>query len=276
MSRNLEYYVAQLDHWPFEVGVDLNLDVSNCKKELPFRAHIRLELNHPTDDGLCTVEEEALLVAVQEEILSELDAKDNCFVASVTHRNARTLVFYMRQAPDSSAPINEAMEKIQTHKSHVMWEDDADWTEYSDVLMPSENFRHQIKDRSVLREFERRGDDCSELHNIEPRFAVSDAKSADALAEALRESGFGVKEIVQSENNGNSGWQLTGLAQSPLALAVLDEFRPVWLNLADKVGAEYAGWSAEVMPIDAEHDNTGCDGHLSGKAEDYTDVSKPE
>ena len=110
MSQNLEYYVAQLDHWPFEVGVDLNLNSSERRNDLPFRAHIRLELNHPTDDGLCTAEEEALLVAVQEEIISGLAPEDHCLVAAVTHRNARTLVLYLREEPNESSPINAVME----------------------------------------------------------------------------------------------------------------------------------------------------------------------
>ncbi len=278
MSRNLEYYVAQLDQWPFEVGVDLNLDTTVRKNGLPFRAHIRLELNHPTDDGLCTVEEEALLVAVQEEILCQLNSEDHCFVASVTHRNARTLVLYLREEPDSQAPINKAMEKVQTHKSRVMWEADAEWGEYNDVLLPSENFRHQIKDRHILKELERQGDDCSEIHSIEPRFNIAEREHADQLAKALQESGFKVKEIIKAEEcaNGDGEWRLTASAQSPLALAVLDEFRPVWLDLAEKLDAKYDGWSAEVIPVDGDNNNTGCDGHLSGKAEDYENVTKPE
>ncbi len=276
MARNLEYYVAQLDHWPFEVGVDLSLKGSEKREELPFRAHIRLELNHPTDDGLCTAEEEALLVAVQEEILSSLDANDFCFVASVTHRNARTMVLYLREEPGEDSPINEVMEKVQTHKSRVMWEEDRAWAEYTDVLLPSENFQHQIRDRHLLKEFERQGDDCSEVHCIEPRFNVADEKKAEELAASLKDAGFGVKEITKVEANGNSSWRLVATAESPLGLAVLDEFRPTWLSLAREAGAQYDGWSAEVIPVAGDNNNTGCSGHLSGREEDYEGVERPQ
>ncbi len=276
MSRNLEYYVAQLDQWPFEVGVNLGLEPSAQKSELPFRAHIRLELNHPTDDGLCTKEEEALLLAVQEEILATLSPENHCFVASVTHRNARTLVVYLRDEPDENAEINKVMEKVETHASKVMWESDPEWAEYTDHLFPSENFLHQIKDRRLLKEFDRRGDDCSEIHNIEPRFMMKSKEAAEALSSSLAESGFAVKEINKLEGDDSFSWCLIASAQSPLALAVLDEFRPIWIELATKADAKFDGWSAEVVPLDGGHDNTGCDGHLSGKAEDYEGAVKPD
>ena len=56
---------------------------------------------------------------------------------------------------------------------------------------------------------------------------------------------------------------------SPLGLAVLDEFRPRWLDLASGAGGRYEGWSAELIPVSGANNNHGAAGHLSGRDEDY-------
>ncbi len=143
-----------------------------------------------------------------------------------------------------------------------MTADDPSWEEYRTILYPSDNFLHQIKDRRILKEFEKRGDDCCEVHSIEPRFVGLSQDGASGLAKALEERGFGVKGIDEVGANGNREFNVTGVALSPLALPILDDFRGVWIYLADSNGGRYDGWSAEVVPVDGHNYNTGARGHL--------------
>lgn len=275
MRSTFEFYMAKLDGWPFEVGVDLAAhDDERCAK-MPYRWHLRFELNHPNEDGLASAEEEALLLAIQEEIEAALPEEGCRFVAAVTHRNAHTLVIYSNRLPEDGHPILKALEGIETHTTRVLHEEDASWDEYQDVLYPSAAFLHQIKDRRILREFERQGDDCGEVHSIEPRFVGLDKDGADRLAAALQERGFGIKGIDEVGQNGQCEWQVTAAAESPLALPILDDFRQTWMTLAEEAGGRYDGWSAELIPVTGANNNTGCDGHLSGVAEDYEGAVEP-
>jgi len=249
MRPEFEYYMAALDRWPFYAGVDLSLEEDAPLEGFEHRVHVRLELNHPTADGLCSAEEEALIYAIEQEILSHVSPEEMRLVAEVTHRNARTLVFYCSTAPDEEQGIYKALASVDTHTTKVLDEMDKDWSEYKDVLFPAPNFMHQINDRKVLREFERCGDDCSEVHSIEPLFVQLDENGAQRLASELKEAGFDVKDLAEVGLNGQREWQVTGQVRSPLALSILDDFRQVWLDLADRSGGRYNGWSAEVMPV---------------------------
>ncbi|MCA9320117.1 MAG: DUF695 domain-containing protein [Planctomycetes bacterium] len=269
MRPTFEYYMAKLDDWPFEVRVDLSLMESAPDAAMPIRWHIRLELNHPTVDGLCTAEEQALLLAIQEEIQAAL-TDDACqLVAVVTHRNARTMVVYSSEAPEEGHPVLKALSRVETHETRVIHEEDASWTEYRDFLYPNASLLHQIKDRRVLREFERNGDDCSEVHCIEPRFVGLNEDGAHDLAKSLAKAGFGVKAVDEIGANGEREWQVTAAAQSPLALSILDDFRQKWIDMAEQAGGRYDGWSAEVVPVTGSNNNHGVDGHLAGGEEDY-------
>ncbi len=275
MRSSLEYYMARLDDWPFEVGVDLEWIDKAPVPGLPERWHVRLELNHPTENGLCTAEEQALLLAIQEELLAAMKDGECVFVAAVTHRKARTLVFYASEEPTEQHPVIQALGGVKTHLSSVRHANDPQWVEYKDALYPNESFIHQIKDRRLLREFEAQGDDCSEVHSIEPRFVGLSEDGAKLLSKSLETAGFGVKAVDEVGQNGQREWQVTGVAESPLALSILDDFRRLWLNMAAEAGGRYDGWSAEVVPVTGRNNNTGCDGHLSGVAEDYEPAQEP-
>lgn len=267
MNCNFERYMASLDGMPFEVEVDLSLHDRAPIAGLEYRLHIRLELNHPSADGLSSKEEDALLAAVEEEILDTLPAEDYVLAARVTHRSARTLVVFARKPPEEGDAVHQALDRFDTHRTRVQHANDPEWTEYLEVLYPSQELLHQIHDRRVLKEFERRGDDCSALHVIEPRFVGLSKAQAEALAEGLRARGFGVKTIEESAGADGKGWSVTGEARTPLGLAILDDFRHAWIELAGAHGGSYKGWSAELVPVSGKNYNHGCSGHLDGVPE---------
>ena len=248
---NFDYYLASLDQMPFHVGVDMQLRDQTPQPDLPYRAHIRLELNHPTVDGLATLEEVALLREVEQQILGVLPAESFKLVAHVTHRSARTMIVYMRDEPiDDSDIVKSILGATESHAIRVIYEVDPEWTEYRDVLYPSERFEHQIRDRHVLDRFEKEGDDCARNHEIEPRFSGLEQEAAEKLKADLEEKGFKVLEVKEVGLNGNREWQVMAQAISPLALAILDDFRECWIALARKHGGHFDGWSADVMPFE--------------------------
>ncbi|MEZ6196222.1 MAG: DUF695 domain-containing protein [Planctomycetota bacterium] len=260
MRPNFEYYMASLDQWPFEVGVDLTARDRAPVAGKPFRVHLRLELNHASDDGLSTKEEDALLALIEDEILATLDPDGYELVASVTHRKARTLVLYSSRRPEDDPAIARALEKIETHTTKVMCEEDPGWDEYAEQLYPDTEMMHQIQDRRVLREFERCGDDAAEMHVIEPRFIGLDEAGAKALSESLSNLRYEIREMRRGAGD---EWIVTAAVKSPLGLAVLDEFRHTWLELARQTKGAYQGWSAEVVPVSGKNNNPGLGGHLN-------------
>lgn len=249
MRPFFEYYVANLDRWPLEVGVDLTLHDKAPIEGMKYRAHFRLTLNHPTPDGLACQEESALLLAIEEEVLAALQPGSFCFVANVTHRERRTIVLYLDAEPAPGHPILEAIQRVETHKTLFQFEVDPDWEEYLGFLYPSEAFRHQIKDRRILKEFEKRGDDPARTHSLEPAFSGFDEEAAKGFSTALEQAGFVVGEVSDISINGVANWRVVGAVKSPLALSILDDHRGVWMKLAEDHGGRYEGWSAEVLPI---------------------------
>jgi hypothetical protein len=250
MRPHFDYYIASLDRWPFHVGVNLELKEKAPLKALPWRAHVRIDLNHPTADGLCTQGEEAQLYDVEDAILSRLRAGEHCFVSQVTHRSRRTMVVYVKEQPKDGDPLYDALAAIATHTAQMIeCVHDPEWTEYREVLYPLPNFEHQIRDKKKLAHFEREGDDCAQLHAIEPTFIVKEPAGAEKLAAELKNAGFHVKGVTKVAEKGVKGWRVTAQVESPLALAILDDFRETWLELATKAGADYEGWNAELVPV---------------------------
>jgi uncharacterized protein DUF695/regulator of ribonuclease activity B len=266
MRPNFEYYMGKLDDWPFEVGVDLSLRERAPIAEKPYRIHVRFELNGASSDGLSTKEEDALLALIEDEVIATLDPEIYAFVSEVTHRKARTLVFYSSQRPEEDPTIQKALDLIETHTTKVIGEEDPEWTEYTEVLYPCEEMMHQIQDKRVLRQFERQGDDSAEVRAIEPRFIGLNEANAKTLAENLRGQGYGIGEIADS---GSGTWSVTAQVQSPLALAILDDFRHTWLELARQHEGTYQGWSAEVVPVSGKNNNTGLGGHLNDIPDEF-------
>ncbi|MEE9391723.1 MAG: DUF695 domain-containing protein [Planctomycetota bacterium] len=264
MRPNFDYYMARLDDWPFEVGVDLSVREAVPIDGLQFRLHVRLGLNNPSDDGLSTKEEDALLALIEDEMLHTLDSADYRFVAAVTHRKARTLVFYSRHSQMEGEAIHKVLTDAKTHNAKVISEEDPEWTEYTDVLYPNEEMLHQIMDRKVLKEFDRRGDDPASIHAIEPCFVNLCEEGVEICRSGLEAEGFVVTDVSETSRNGTGAkeFSLKARVKSPLGLAILDDFRHSWLSIAKKAKGSYRGWSSELVPISGDNNDHGLGGHL--------------
>lgn len=253
MRPHFDYYIGSLDRWPFHCGVNLSLKDAAPLEGLVWRAHVRIDLNHPTADGLATNDEEAELYNVEEQILARLAGDEHCFVSQVTHRNRRTMVIYLKTEAKEGHPLVQGIASVTTHKAAMIeCVNDPDWSEYLEFLYPQPNFEHQIRDRKTLKVMEERGDDCSRLHNITAEFWASDPAIAEKLAAEMKQLGFPVASIVKAEGADKGGWRITGIVKSPLAIAIIDDFREKWLALAESTGARYDGWRAEIVPVESD------------------------
>lgn len=253
MRPHFDYYIGALDRWPFHVGVNLALKSAAPVSGLEWRAHVRIDLNHPTADGLATNGEEAELYEVEDKILSHLKREDYCFVSQVTHRNRRTMVIYLREKPEENSKLMTGLESILNHKTAIIdCVHDPEWSEYKEVLYPQPNFEHQINDKKRLKEMERSGDDCSRLHAIDVSFHAPTPQAAEKLAAELKLVGFGVKSVLRAGGSESQGWRVIAEVESPLALSILDDFRETWFDTARRAGCRFDGWNAEIVPVEAD------------------------
>lgn len=154
-----------------------------------------------------------------------------------THRFAR-LVEYVFQV-DQPVEFDRAVEAwAASHAPSARLERHDGWAYFDEVLCPDERDEAWMAERAVIERLREAGSDFSKPHELEHVF-IGTPEQLGTIADALLERGFRVVERDE--------------ATLTIARPVLIEHRDVTpttmplRRLAAAVGAEYDGWSCEVV-----------------------------
>ncbi|MDP5172276.1 MAG: DUF695 domain-containing protein [Bacteroidia bacterium] len=238
-----EFYFCSIEKHPASIMVDLAWE-----EFAPVRGHaelveVELLLLSPDGDGLSDTSEAPRLFAMEDQLAAGMAKSLNAwYVGRLTGKGKRVFYFYTPTSMDISHAVDATLEDFPEYNWLVKHQYDPEWTLYRELLLPSEEEAHLIRNRRAFDELARRGDTFSARRPVNHQFTFPTQKQAESF---LKKAGMG--SIAYQTEPKDSGTTLTFSTTHAMMRAELDEITWDFAQLAKSCKGSYLGWRSEVV-----------------------------
>lgn len=256
MAENWTFYLCQMDGYRVSNYLDLGLAQAAPLPGLEQLIRIPLAMRSPRDDGLSSNEEYDTLIALEEDLLSEIRGTDPAIVYAgrSTAANHRTFFFY----GNGQASLDEAVAKVLArhagYECKVITGLDPQWSCYLEFLYPDEASLDQIREREeaganqqVRDSLAEQGDDGTMPREITHWAYFAADAARDKYQLSVIEAGFTVEEAGAIDKG--QFFLRFSHEESP---AALDPVTEMLRKMALASGGDYDGWECPVIASTSE------------------------
>lgn len=249
-------YMLDLDGQPGSCIIDLAWAERGPQEELGACALVRVPFNTPEESGLGEESEVMALREAEEpwveQLRNELGA---VLVATVRGGGQLDYWFY---APESNDELDQrlldsAAAAFDGHTVEGGSQSDPEWTHYFEALMPDEQGLRQVGDLRVIMALAEAGDDGETPRDIEHAALFPDREAADKFVEKIKEDGFRVDGVDQTEAEPEDGgdpvtvWMVQFSNHSDVNPQTITPVTWGLETLAAECGGQYDGWQTSVI-----------------------------
>jgi uncharacterized protein (TIGR01619 family) len=231
------------------IALDLSLRPSAPNEEKPWLLWAWVYLRFPKPNGLSDSAEFAVISAIEDELAKHIgSACDAVEAGRITTDGHREFYFYGAHDKGFKAAVSKAMGRFKDYKFDLGCQEDAAWTQYLNVLYPSEESLEKMKNQGVLDVLMKRGDTLEAVRDVHHWVYFRTKDDRQWFASKVSALGYEIEN--ESEEPGDPhplGLQITrDQSVTPAAIddAVIELFR-----LAKQVDADYDGWEAQVITV---------------------------
>lgn len=144
------------DHHLFRLGEDLasaylNLGIAAAAPvaEHSHCVRISVALRQPAQNGMSTDEEFDDLIALEDDLIAQLEGADVIYVGRLTARGSRLFYFYCTNAELLARDASAAMHRHPAYQHEISGRADPNWSTYFDLLYPSPETYQRMQNRRL-------------------------------------------------------------------------------------------------------------------------------
>jgi hypothetical protein len=143
-----ENYVVSLNGRPVSINVDLGFSTLAPVQEDSFVVILRVKLTQTDRNGMPRQEETEVLLNMEDRLVEMLARQIGAyFTGRFTQRGIREFYFYAPDTLGYNKAVNQAMLPFNTHEWLAQAKKDKSWSNYLEVLYPSEPDMIRIQSR---------------------------------------------------------------------------------------------------------------------------------
>lgn len=247
MLANWDSYFCNVNNVLASIALNLELHKHAPDSDRPNLLWVWVYMKSPREDGLSAQSEFEDLCSIEDQLTTTmLDKFDAVFCGRITTDGRREFYYYAPRAEQLKYVIKKAMDQFRGYEFDCGWKPDSGWTQYLEVLYPSDEVRQCMENRKVLDVLEQKGDSLERprdvLHWIYFR--------TDADREQFRVAVAPLRYRLESKSDrehrdfpkGICIARLQSVKPAELDDAVIELFR-----LAKKHSGDYDGWETQVI-----------------------------
>ncbi len=206
---------------------------------------VELVLLSPDADGLSDTSEAPRLFAMEDQLALGMAAGINgWYVGRVTARGKRVFYFYGPTSLDRERVVEETLIDFPEYEWQVRHQYDPGWKVFRELLMPSEEEAHLIRNRRALDELSRKGDELQLPRPITHKLMFRSRADVDIF---LKKSG--TNQLSKDISQHSEGWILTLTKHGSVVRSELDELAWSYAQVARTCKGQYWGWTSEVVQL---------------------------
>lgn len=230
-------------------SIFLDLGLRNATPDLarPWLLWVWVCFKQPRTDGLSSSEEFPVLCRIEDQLNIAMERHCGTSLAGgITTDGRREFYYYGSHANGFETAVAEVAAAFPEYDLDHGTQHDPQWTQYLNVLFPSDDDLQKIANREVLDVMQREGDQPEVPREVlHWSYFVSEADRA-SFKRAISEAGYRVDSegyYAKSENPfGICFAKVQDLAASSIDTTVLELVR-----VTEQFNGEYDGWEAQVV-----------------------------
>lgn len=240
-----EFYFCSIEKHPASIMVDLAWE-----PHAPVRGHAELvevefALLSPDADGLSDTSEAPRLFALEDQLATAMSEDLNAlYVGRLTGKGRRVFYFYAPTTLRVESLLGHTMQDYPEYLWFIRYQHDPAWKMFFELLLPSEEEAHLIKNRRALDELAQRGDQLQMKRPLVHQFTFPGEKQVQSF---LKKAAKSPKEGKVSEEKGH--WALCLTTQSSMLRQELDEQTWTFAQQAKAAGGTYLGWKTDIVKV---------------------------
>ena len=249
MSDKWEMYFAPVDEEPAAILVDIGIAESVPDPDRPMLLWMGLPMKSPDDFGFASEEEEPLLTTIEDAFIDAVElTTDAILVGRITTCGRREFFFYAKSDEGFDETITEAMEAFEDYEFETGSQEDEEWSQYFDVLYPSDEDAQQIFNRQVIDRLSDEGDSLETPRAVDYFANFASPENRSEFITAVLSKGYEVVgQKFDEEPDTVLPYGVSLQRVSPIDWDTIDEFTFELFDLAREYEGEYDGWGSPVV-----------------------------
>jgi uncharacterized protein (TIGR01619 family) len=243
---DFDVYFAMVDDMPATFLVDLAAGRNAPVETHDTRVQVRVTIQQPDEDGMCTREELEALGTVEDAMVAFLEERfDAIHVGHMISDGAMYVVAYA--SGEAVGEPEQVFDDFDPGDYEIGWivEHDPEWGMLIEFMYPDTYAMQVIQNRRLLNVRAEHGDDPTLTHAVDHAARFETQAQAEAAAEDLRKAGFTIDSVAA--NDDGSGWSVCFQRDERLDGDRPDAFCVEILDLLAAHEGNYDGWGAMIM-----------------------------
>lgn len=254
MSEDWNSYFCKVNDKPASIRLDLGIRPTVPDLIRPWLLWVWVYFKQPRLDGLSSREEFDRLVSMEDALKAAVEKKcDGILSGCITTSGRREFYFYGSTPEAFEETVNQSVGLFHGYKFDCDMQQDAGWTQYLNVLYPSEEQRELIENRKLMDVLKQQGDKLEAARDVHHWTSFQNQTDRETFRDAIQVLGY----RIESENENPSGEFRYGICitrrqemtSDAVDGAVIELFRA-----SKSAHGQYEGWECQVI-VDAKPQN---------------------
>lgn len=213
----------------------------------PWLLWVWVYFRQPRPDGLSSNEEFEALISLEDALKSALEKECGAVLSGcITTDGRREFYFYGSTPERFENTVNQSVGLSHGYKFDCDRQQDAGWTQYLNVLYPSEEQRELIENRKLMDLMKQRGDRLDLARDVSHWAGFKDQIDRAAFRVAVLPMGYRIVSENEHPNDEYRYWIRVARRQEMTRGAVDDAVLQLF-RAARSAHGYYDGWECELM-----------------------------
>ncbi|HLO79894.1 MAG TPA: DUF695 domain-containing protein [Chitinophagaceae bacterium] len=248
-DENWDNFIMSVNNHPVSIVVNLALKEKAPMKERPYLVILRTKYADVDASGFPGDSSREELIQIENELEASLKTNNGAIYAGrFTQRGLREFYFYTLDTVDYVQHCNAVMQSHSNFPWLVRALLDKTWSNYFEVLNPSDIDMEKIENRRMIKTLLEKGDNPTKTRDIEHFLYFKTQGNRRGFLTALDLPRFNVIDMpVEKTESGDYPFKLVISRQDKPDVQVMDKITIYFSQLAKKNNGRYDGWKSQVM-----------------------------
>jgi uncharacterized protein (TIGR01619 family) len=247
MSDRWNSYICKVNDKLASIFVDLGIRQTVPDEGRPWLLWVWVYFRQSRPDGLSSSQEFETLACLEDKLVTALEQKCHAVLSGrITTNGRREFYFYGAQPEDFDDAVRYSMGAFHGYKFEFDKQQDPDWTQYLNVLYPSEEQLEQIKNRELMDVLKLKGDKLESARDVRHWAYFKNQTDRETFRAAVQVLGYRIlseKENPESDSRfGICVERMQDMAPDAVDTAVIELFRA-----SKSAHGEYDGWECQLI-----------------------------
>lgn len=252
MSDNWNCYICKVNDKLASIFVDIGARKTAPDEGRRWLLWVWLYFKKPRPDGLSSQEEFETLIKLEDKLVADLKLDcDAVLTGRITTCGRREFYFYSARPDGFREAVRTSLASFRGYNFDCDTRQDPGWTQYLNVLYPTEEQFQLIGNRDLLDTMKRNGDSLATAREVRHWIYFQDMAGRERFKITAQSLGYRIESESQNVESERQ-YEIQISRMQDLSSSAIDESVTELFRASKSADGEYDGWECELI-VDANH-----------------------